>query len=160
MESSKNTKIIDEVITYQQETNRLIGSFAAEPWIELSLTIAQLKSLFFIADKGKTNFKKLADALGVTPPNVTGIVDRLVEHGLVSRTENPEDRRIMLLQITAKGRNLLHNLQQNRASHMATILGKLSDEDIAALLRGMKALTETARSFSKDNTPADKSHKK
>jgi MarR family transcriptional regulator, organic hydroperoxide resistance regulator len=160
MESGKNIKFIDEVITYQQETNRLIGSFAAEPWIELSLTIAQLKSLFFIADKGKTNFKKLADALGVTPPNVTGIVDRLVEHGLVSRTENPEDRRIMLLQITAKGRNLLHTLQQNRASHMATILGKLSDEDIAALLRGMKALAEDARSFSKDNTPAEKSHKK
>jgi MarR family transcriptional regulator, organic hydroperoxide resistance regulator len=150
MESGKNTKTIEEIVSYQQENNRLIGNFAAEPWIELSLTIAQLKSLFFIADRGKTNFKKLADALGVTPPNVTGIVDRLVEHGLVSRTENPEDRRIMLLQITAKGRNLLHNLQQNRASHMATILGKLSDDDLSALVRGMKALSEAARAFNKE----------
>jgi len=151
MATSLNTTAIDEIIEFQRETNRLLGNFAAEPWIELSLTIAQLKSLFFIADKGKTNFKKLADALGVTPPNVTGIVDRLVEHGLVSRTENPEDRRIMVLQITTKGRNLLHNLQQNRASHMANILEQLGQDELASLHRGMKSLTEAARNFNKEN---------
>jgi MarR family transcriptional regulator, organic hydroperoxide resistance regulator len=150
MKTSQDTKAIEEIIEFQQETNRLLGNFAAEPWIELSLTIAQLKSLFFIASRGKTNFKKLADALGVTPPNVTGIVDRLVEHGLVSRTENPEDRRIMLLQITVKGRNLLHNLQQNRASHMSNILEQLDQEELSSLYRGMKALVEAARTFNKD----------
>ncbi len=56
------------------------------------------------------DFKKLAEALGVTPPNVTGIIDRLVEQALVTRTENPEDRRIMLLQTTEKGHELLDNL--------------------------------------------------
>ena len=151
MQTSLNTKSIEEIIEFQRETNRLLGNFAAEPWIELSLTIAQLKSLFFIADKGKTNFKKLADALGVTPPNVTGIVDRLVDHGLVSRTENPEDRRIMLLQITTKGRNLLHNLQQNRASHMSSILEHLDQNDLAALHRGLEALVGAARTFNKNN---------
>jgi MarR family transcriptional regulator, organic hydroperoxide resistance regulator len=150
MKTSQDTKAVEEIIEFQQETNRLLGNFAAEPWIELSLTIAQLKSLFFIASRGKTNFKKLADALGVTPPNVTGIVDRLVEHGLVSRTENPEDRRIMLLQITIKGRNLLHNLQQNRASHMSNILEQLDQEELSSLYRGMKALVEAARTFNKD----------
>ena len=150
MKTSQDSKEIAEIIEFQQETNRLLGNFAAEPWIELSLTIAQLKSLFFIASRGKTNFKKLADALGVTPPNVTGIVDRLVEHGLVSRTENPEDRRIMLLQITTKGRDLLHNLQQNRASHMSNILEQLDQEEISSLHRGMKALIEAARKFNKD----------
>ena len=144
------SEIIEEVIGLQQETNRLLGNFAAEPWIELSLTIAQLKSLFFIADREKTNFKKLADALGVTPPNVTGIIDRLVEHGLVSRTENPEDRRIMLLQTTVKGRNLLHTLQDNRASHMASILGQLSPEELSSLNLGMNALVKAARIFNKD----------
>lgn len=151
VQTSLNTKAIEEIIEFQRETNRLFGNFAAEPWIELSLTIAQLKSLFFIADKGKTNFKKLADALGVTPPNVTGIVDRLVDHGLVSRTENPEDRRIMLLQITTKGRNLLHTLQQNRASHMSSILEQLDQNDLAALHRGLEALVEAARTFNKNN---------
>jgi len=52
--------------------------------MDLSLTIGQLKSLFFIDFEGSTNFKKLATALGVTPPNVTGIVDHLVEQGLVT----------------------------------------------------------------------------
>ena len=122
---------IREVLELQHQGDIILRRFAPEPWIELNLTIAQLKSLFFIAAREKTNFKKLAEALNVTPPNVTGIIDRLVEQGLVSRTENPEDRRIMLLQITEKGRELLNNLREKRVNAMTKILGHLTIEQLA-----------------------------
>ncbi len=133
-------ELIKEILSLQQQTDKLIKQFEPEPWIELNLTLAQLKSLFFITAKGKTNFKKLAEALGVTPPNVTGIIDRLVEQGLVTRTENPEDRRIMLLQVTGKGQELLNNLRERRNTQMSQILNNLNAEELGNQVKSLKDL--------------------
>jgi MarR family transcriptional regulator, organic hydroperoxide resistance regulator len=150
----EKTALINEIIELQRQSNRVMGHFAAEPWIELGLTIAQLKSLFYIVDKEKTSFKKLAEALRVTPPNVTGIIDRLVEQGLVSRTENPEDRRIMLLQPTQKAQNLLNTLKENRTNHMMKILDNLSFEELSCLMQGLYALVKAASSYlAEENLP-------
>jgi DNA-binding MarR family transcriptional regulator len=146
----EKSELIDEIVTLQRQLNKILGPFAAKPWIDLGLTIAQLKSLFFIADQETTNFKKLAEALGVTPPNITGIVDRLVEQGLVTRNENPEDRRIMLLQATEKGKNLLDNLRETRTVRMAQILTHMSPEDLAMLLKGLKSFVKATEKYRKD----------
>jgi MarR family transcriptional regulator, organic hydroperoxide resistance regulator len=151
----EKTDLIKHIIDLQRQTNRVMGHFAAEPWIELGLTIAQLKSLFFIVDREKTSFKRLAEALRVTPPNVTGIVDRLVEQGLVSRTENPEDRRIMLLQATEKGQNLLTTLKINSNNEMARVLDQLSVEELSSLAQGLNAVARAASSSLPCPVPSD-----
>jgi MarR family transcriptional regulator, organic hydroperoxide resistance regulator len=134
------TEMIREILFLQSEVDHIVKRFTAEPWIELKMTIAQLKSLFFIAEKGKTNFKKLADALGVTPPNITGIIDRLVEQGLVSRTENIEDRRVMLLQMTGKGLTLVNNLHENRFNNLNNLMINMTEDDLCSLMKGMKGI--------------------
>ncbi len=138
-------KLIEEIIQLQKQTGRAMGQYTPEAWMDLSLTIGQLKSLFFIDFEGSTNFKKLATALGVTPPNVTGIVDRLVEQGLVSREENPEDRRMLLLKTTEKGRDLLVKLRASRISRMSDMLAKLSLEEMSALAEGLRALVNAGK---------------
>jgi len=111
-------KLVGEIIQLQQQLSKAMGQYAPEAWMDLSLTIAQLKSLLFIDFEGSTNFRKLATALGVTPPNVTGIVDRLVEQGLVSRTENPENRRMSILKTTDNGKVLLAKLRERNKPHV------------------------------------------
>lgn len=138
------TQLIKEIIELQQQVNRALGEYAPEAWLELDLTIAQLKSLLFIAGQEVTNFKKLAAALAVTPASVTGIVDRLVEQGLVSRTENPEDRRMLLLKATERGATLLTKLRESRISHVSEILAQLSMEELSALAQGLTALASAA----------------
>jgi MarR family transcriptional regulator, organic hydroperoxide resistance regulator len=133
-------EIIKEVMELQHQTDLILRQFEPEPWIELNLTLAQLKSLFFIAAREKTNFKKLAEALGVTPPNVTGIIDRLVEQGLVTRTENPEDRRIMLLQSTDKGVELLNNLRERHIAQMSQVLSYLTNDELLQQIKTLKDL--------------------
>jgi DNA-binding MarR family transcriptional regulator len=139
-------KLTEEIIQLQQQIGHARGQYAPEAWMDLSLTIGQLKSLFFIDFEGSTNFKKLATALGVTPPNVTGIVDRLVGQGLVSREENPEDRRMLLLKTTDKGEALLAKLRESRISRMSGILARLSLEELSALAQGLTALARAAES--------------
>lgn len=108
------------------------------------MTIPQLKSLFFIASQGSTNFRKLAAALGVTPSNVTGIVDRLVEQKLVIRQENPEDRRMLMLGATAKGEALAAELRERVTSHMSEILTHLEQKELNTIAQGLTLLTEAA----------------
>jgi MarR family transcriptional regulator, organic hydroperoxide resistance regulator len=143
----EKAELIKEVLELQQVGDIILKRFSPEPWIDLNLTIAQLKSLFFIADREKTNFKKLAEALNVTPPNVTGIIDRLVEQKLVSRTENPEDRRIMLLQITDEGRQLLNNLREKHTTSMTKIMGYLTSEQLAVQKQAIQDLIKAAEKY-------------
>jgi DNA-binding MarR family transcriptional regulator len=136
-------KLIEEIIQLLKRIGQIAHAGerqAPEAWMELNLTIGQLKSLFFIDFEGSTNFKKLATALGVTPPNVTGVVDHLVAQELVSREENPEDRRMTLLKTTDKGKALLVGLRESRASRMSGILAQLTLEELSALAKGLSAV--------------------
>jgi DNA-binding MarR family transcriptional regulator len=75
---------------------------------------------------------------------VTGIVDRLVEQGLVSREENPEDRRMLLLKTRDKGKALLAKLRERGINRVSGILAQLSLEELSALARGLIAFAKVA----------------
>lgn len=48
--------------------------------------------------------KEVADALGVTPGNITGLIRKLERHGFVTRSRDAKDRRVVRLKVTAKAR--------------------------------------------------------
>jgi DNA-binding MarR family transcriptional regulator len=145
------SRLIEEIFNNFQKMGNL-GAFKMEAWLELDLTIVQLKCLFFIDAEGSTHFKSLADALGVTPPSITGIIDRLVGQGLVSREENPENRRMQILKMTTKGKDLLTKLIEIRKGAMRSVIGQLSPQDLADLARISNSLVslEYSRRRSKD----------
>jgi DNA-binding MarR family transcriptional regulator len=131
---------INEIISLQKRASKVLGSYAFESWRKLDVPMAQLKSLFIIVNKGETNFSMLAQDLGVTSGNMTGIIDRLVEQGLVMRNPNPQDRREIRLEATGKGRDLLTNLMEAQTKHMAHILTHMSLEELISLSRGLSGL--------------------
>ena len=139
-------ELISEVIELHRRVNHSLRHSTQDAWMQLSLTVPQVKSLFFITDHGSTNFKRLAAALKVTQSNLTGVIDRLVEQNMVSRTENPDDRRMVLLQVTDKGEALVSDLRERRISHLSQALSDLSPEDLDFIVRGLSLLarvTET-----------------
>jgi DNA-binding MarR family transcriptional regulator len=141
------SQLVHEVVELERQVSRIIGRYAPSAWIDSGLTLAQLRSLFLIINEGSTNFRKLAEALKVTPANVTGIVDRLEEQGLVSRTQNPEDRREMTLQATDRGKALVSNLKEAGIKEMTQILSLLSLGELSALVQGLSAFIKAADSY-------------
>ena len=140
-------QLIHEIVELQEKLGEIIGQNSPSVLIASGLTLAQLKSLFLITSKGSTNFRKLAEALGVTPANVTRIVYRLVEQGLVSRTEDPKDRRVMILQATDEGRAIIANLRESGINRMTQILMFLSLEELGALAQGLSAFIRAAKAY-------------
>jgi MarR family transcriptional regulator, organic hydroperoxide resistance regulator len=136
----EKTKLIKEIIELQRKVDRSRRQPTLDVWMSLPITIAQLKSLFFISNQRSSNLGKLAAALGVTPANVTGIVDRLLEQGLVSRNENAQDRRMLLLGTTEKGEELVANLRERRWGYMSKILARLNEDELATLAQGLTSL--------------------
>jgi DNA-binding MarR family transcriptional regulator len=111
-----------------------------DQWRQLNIPFAQLKCLFLVVNRQGINSHLLAKELGVTPGNVTGIVDRLAEQNLVIRKPDPQDRRVIWIEATAKSQDLLHKLMEFHFQHIAKILAYMSVEDLEALDRGLQGL--------------------
>jgi len=144
------TGAINAIIELQKQVGKALGGHAFESWQKLDVPVAQLKSLFIIANREETNFKMLARDLGVTSGNVTGIVDRLVEQGLVSRNVDREDRRVIRLLATEKGQELLDNLMETQSAHMSRILARLNPEELDSLFRGLSGLFRALKEHRKE----------
>ena len=112
-------EIINEMIELQRRVDRDRRQYELNAWMDLNLSIGQLKSLFFISNKGTTSLGKLAAALRVTPTNTTGIVNRLLKRKLITRTGSPDDRRVLFLRTTPLGEELIAGLRQKRKERMA-----------------------------------------
>jgi DNA-binding MarR family transcriptional regulator len=138
---------IDEIISLQERLSRVFIDNAFEHWQRLAVPMAQLKSLFIIANRSGTNSRTLARYLDVTQGNVTGIVGRLVQQGLVTRAPSPEDRRIIILQATEKGRGLLTDLIEDHSKHMVSILARLSHDELSSLRHGLHAFVRAVEGY-------------
>jgi DNA-binding MarR family transcriptional regulator len=135
-------ELVKKIIQLQRKADRARRQYELDIWMTLPLTIAQLKSLFFISDQGNTTSGKLAVALGVTPTNMTGIVDRLVKQGLVSRAENAQDRRSVLLRTTDKGEELVTRLRSRRTGYLSRVLNRMSVDELTRMTRGLTAFVK------------------
>jgi DNA-binding MarR family transcriptional regulator len=111
--------------------------------MDLDLTMPQFKLLVLIASCQGLRVGDLAQRLGVTPPTVTTILDRLVEHGLVRREDDPLDRRLVIARLTAQGLRLLQKLNVHADTEIADCMDDLSPDDLRCLQIGMEALHRT-----------------
>jgi MarR family transcriptional regulator, organic hydroperoxide resistance regulator len=141
---------IEEIAGFQERLQRVFLNSEFEHWCKLDVPIAQLKSLFIIVHRDGTNSRTLAQYLGVTQGNVTGIVDRLVQQGLVVRNPNSNDRRIIPLEATAAGRQLLTDLIEGQTKHLARILSAMSLEEVGYLHKGLAAFVRSAEEYQKE----------
>jgi DNA-binding MarR family transcriptional regulator len=135
-----NKELIEEMIELQRRVDRDRRQYELDAWMHLNLSIGQLKSLFFVSNRGATSLSKLAAALRVTPTNTTGIVDRLLKRGLITRTESPDDRRVLLLRTTPLGDELITELRQKRKERMAELFNRLSEEEAKYMAEALKIM--------------------
>lgn len=107
------------------------------------LTMSQLRAALVLEDR-PIPMRRLADALGVSLPSATGLVDRLVERGLVSRHEDLEDRRLVLCALTEKGRGLVTSLYECDRVITEAVLADLSTQELQVVHDAFALLNKAA----------------
>jgi DNA-binding MarR family transcriptional regulator len=133
---------IRDILEMLKKLPRLISRPDLGEWCRLTVPMAQLKALFIIVNHKGVNSHTLAEDLAVTPGNVTGIVDRLAEQDLVVRKPDPRDRRVIWLEPTSKGQELLGKLIEDHSKNFAMILDFMVVEDLKALAVGLNGLVK------------------
>ena len=103
------------------------------------ITVGQFHILRRIRN-GLDSVSRLAYDRRTTRPAMSRTVDVLVNGGLVTRTQDPEDRRHVLLTLTAEGQALLDGLFSNTWQWMTERMADLSQEEIEAILVAGDAL--------------------
>jgi DNA-binding MarR family transcriptional regulator len=94
--------------------------------------------------KGMT-LGELSRRMMVSNGNVTGLVERLVEQGLIDRRPSPKDRRAQIVSLTAEGRRLFRAMARANGDWIGEIFADLSGNDIQALLRLLAKAKISAR---------------
>lgn len=99
-----------------------------------TLTVAGLHYIETIADRQSVTMAELAQAMGVSKPSTTNMVNKLIEAGLVHKVQSSEDRRVFNVRLSDKGKRVM---DQHRAAFEAFVdhaAEKLSDGELASLI--------------------------
>jgi DNA-binding MarR family transcriptional regulator len=102
---------------------------------ESGLSMSQLGALFHIQHLGRSGVTDLGDHLGVTSAAASQMLGRLVQQGLILRSEDPSDRRVKQIVLTNKGRQVL---QESVRAHQVWLV------DLAQTVSGSEKETITA----------------
>jgi DNA-binding MarR family transcriptional regulator len=135
---------VDRITQVWRDIFRAINFLDMPEWLSLDLTMAQLKALFALAGGGPMPVGALGQALGVQLPAASHAADSLVRLELARRYEDPEDRRRTFVELTPRAQTLIEAMREGRRGLFRGWLAELSDDDLAALLRGLQAVADVA----------------
>ena len=119
--------------------------------VEDRVTLPQLRVLMLVATRGGLNLGALAEAMGVHPSNASRACDRLVEAGLLRRTESTLDRRNLLLELTSDGHGLIDELTDHRRTTIISILERLPTDGRRAVAIAMSSFAHAAGEVSTES---------
>ncbi len=145
--SSMPEEPADQVLSAVLTASRVLVAVSARSLahIEERVTLTQFRTLVVLsAGQGRTNLNGLAERLAVTASTAMRTVDRLLAAGLVTRQENPENRREVLLGLTGEGTRIVHDVTATRREEIAAILQRMSSRKRAELVSAFRAFAEAA----------------
>jgi DNA-binding MarR family transcriptional regulator len=123
-------------------------------FLTVDLTMPQLKALICVSKNNGATSGEIASNLGVGLSTVTGIVDRLIEQGLVTRREDPKDRRITRVLATAQGDRLVTDLLRYRTEMISDILAHLDTEQLRVVEQAFGYLLQAVEDMAREREPA------
>jgi DNA-binding MarR family transcriptional regulator len=112
---------------------------------DAGLSASQQSALGTIDLQGPITLGDLAAAEQVTPPTITKVVTRLEEEGLIDRTVDATDRRIIRVSTTREGRRRLEHSRARRNAFLAVRLEELGPDAVRRLHDAIDALEALAR---------------
>jgi len=121
----------------------LLSEDMAQSLAREGLTVPRAHLLWLLHHHGPSTQARLADALNVTPRNVTGLVDGLVASGHVTREPHPRDRRATLVSLTERAAATLAEMETEHGRLAELLFGGMPHYD--AFAEGLDHVTDRLR---------------
>ncbi len=118
---------------------------------ERGLSMSQMATLFQISRRGQLAVSDIGDDLGVSNAAASQLLDRLVQQGLILRSENPQDRREKVLVITNEGRQVLLETTSTRLAWLERLAATLTPEEKTKIVEALEILMERTNRLPDEN---------
>lgn len=105
----------------------------------MDITMRQCRAIMVLAE-APASMSKLALAVGASLPSTTGLVDRLVQRGVVARREDANDRRLVICELTPQGREVIEAFMQADREVFTALFVGLTTLELGAVQQAVDIL--------------------
>ncbi|WP_053955383.1 MarR family winged helix-turn-helix transcriptional regulator [Inediibacterium massiliense] len=120
-----HSKIIDP--------NEMMKNFPLPP--------SHVKVIIYLRHNGTSSISQIAKNLTISKPNMTPIIDRLIDKNIVKRCYDPNDRRIINIELTDEGHQFIKNEEKKIKNSLQKKISSLQKEDLETLSKDIISIT-------------------
>ena len=134
----------DHVWLVMMKAMRALTRYAAADIEETGLGLSDFGVLEILLHKGPLPVNTIGPIVDLTPGSISIAVDRLVARGLVSRVESAEDRRVRIVALTPRGKDLIVSAFRKHSGQMRRVFSELSPQELRGLEVALKKVGKRA----------------
>ena len=136
---ARERDFVSSIIRLANLLNRRMGPV----FEKANITPQQWSVLSIVGEaEGPMTLASIARELSVSKQNMTGMIDRLQQLGVVERADDPKDLRSARVQLTRRGRALLDRMAESYGEWLKSVGDEVSERDLRALARTVSRLIE------------------
>lgn len=117
--------------------------------IELNFGISSTRALTLnaLTDKKSLKMNKLSEAMSLTSSTMTRMIDNLIKDKLVERGDDPNDRRVVVVKLTNKGKKLKQGIEEFKNRYFDAVRNRIEDNKEGESFATLKTLIDTFENF-------------
>ena len=141
----------DHVWLVMMKAMRALTRYAAAGIEDTGLGLSDFGVLEVLLHKGSLPVNAIGPLVDLTPGSISVAVDRLVAKGLVTRVESTADRRVRIIALTPRGKDLIVPAFRKHSGPMKRVLSELSAEELRSLEVALKKLGKRAAALMEES---------
>jgi len=130
---------------------RALKRYAAAGIEGTGLGDSDFRVLEVLLHKGPLPVNTIGPIVDLTPGSISIAVDRLVAKGFVSRVESTEDRRVRIVTLTPRGKDLIASAFRKQSLQMKRVFSELSPEELGGLEAALKKIGKRAAALMEES---------
>lgn len=132
---------VTQLVELLFKTSRLLKEEMSYSHDLTHLSILQVQTLIFLHQHKNVSMSDIASYFHIELPSATSLLNKLCRHQLVERHGDPEDRRMVRVDLTIKGKKMLERVMRDRKKKLQKVLSYLSAKEKAELANILKTLS-------------------
>jgi MarR family 2-MHQ and catechol resistance regulon transcriptional repressor len=141
---TRGTQATDHTWLVMMKAMRALKKYAAADIEETGLGLTDFGVLEVLLSKGPLPVNTIGPIVDLTPGSISIAVDRLFAKGLVTRDESLEDRRVRVVALTPRGKDLIVSAFRKHSGQMKRVFSELSPEQLRGLEVALKIVGKRA----------------
>lgn len=147
---SARPEVVRTVARFEAFQHSLMAAHADE-FTSVDLTMAQAKLLYVVMATRELSLSEIAARLRVTPSTASGAVDHLVGLGLLTRADDPANRRQIRVSITPLGIQTIERISELGVRQMSALFSVITDVDLEVVERAIGIMANAVTVLESNN---------